>query len=249
MLFKASEPETPKVPDYLAKELPENAVVGINGQLFSASYIKTMAKSFKNTHIRLYAKVDYGNDIWEDRPAESATEVYNLPVQYSGKSTAEKLKELREKLKELEADALAINTLDGIAWLYNIRANDVACTPVVIAYAYVSQDEAILFTDTSRVGEDVLRVLSENGVTMRSYESVFDYVADIKKPTAVLCDDREMNYGLYHTLQSNENVKLVSGKNPVTMIDPTAFDAVSQHLFQRSRDQEYLRSIPSGWYR
>lgn len=247
VLFKASEPETPKVPDYLAKELPENAVVGINGQLFSAAYIKTMEESFKKKNIRIDGKVDYANDIWEDRPAESATEVYNLPVQYSGKSTAEKLKELREKLKELEADALAINTLDGIAWLYNIRANDVACTPVVIAYAYVSQDEAILFTDTSRVGEDVLRVLSENGVTMRSYESVFDYVADIKNPTAVLCDDREMNYGLYHTLQSNENVKLVSGKNPVTMMKAMKNEVETKNTYEAYRQDGIAEAEFYGW--
>ena len=247
MLFKASEPETPKVPDYLAKELPENAVVGINGQLFSATYIKAMEDAFKKKNIRIDGKVDYANDIWEDRPAESATEVYNLPVQYSGKSTAEKLKELREKLKELEADALAINTLDGIAWLYNIRANDVACTPVVIAYAYVSQDEAILFTDTSRVGEDVLRVLSENGVTMRSYESVFDYVADIKNPTAVLCDDREMNYGLYHTLQSNENVKLVSGKNPVTMMKAMKNEVETKNTYEAYRQDGIAEAEFYGW--
>jgi Xaa-Pro aminopeptidase len=247
VLFKASEPETPKVYEYLAKELPENAVVGINGQLFSAAYIKTMEEAFQKKNIKIDGKVDYANELWEDRPAESATEVYNLPVQYAGKSTAEKLKELREKLKEQEADAIAINTLDGIAWLYNIRANDVACTPVAIAYAYVSQEEAILFTNTSRVGEDVLRVLSENGVTMRSYESVFDYVAGIKNPTAILCDEKEMNYGLYHTMQSNENVKLVSGKNPVALMKAMKNEVETKNTYEAYLQDGIAEAEFYGW--
>lgn len=42
-----NEPETPKIHEYLAKELPENVVVGINGQLFSVAYVKEMQKAFK----------------------------------------------------------------------------------------------------------------------------------------------------------------------------------------------------------
>ena len=98
VLFKMNEPETPKVPEYLAKELSENAVVGINGELFSAAYIKSMQEAFAKKNIQINNQVDYANDLWEDRPAESATEIYTLPVKYAGKTAAEKIGELREKL-------------------------------------------------------------------------------------------------------------------------------------------------------
>lgn len=137
VLFKMNEPETPKIHEYLAKELPENAVVGINGQLFSVAYVKEMQKAFKKKNIQIDNQVDYANDLWEDRPAESATAVYNLPVKYAGKSAQQKIEELRSKLEAAGAEAIFVNALDGIAWLYNIRANDVACTPVAVAYAYV----------------------------------------------------------------------------------------------------------------
>lgn len=247
VLFKASEPDTPKPYEYLAQELPENAVVGINGQLFSTSFIKLMKEAFAKKNIQIKGDVDYANDIWEDRPEESATEIYTLPVEFAGKSAAQKITELREKIKEEGADAIVINTLDGIAWLYNIRANDVACTPVAIAYAYVSQEDAILFTNTKRVNENVLRVLSENGITMRSYEDVFEYVAGIKKNLRVLCDEKETNYGLYSAVQENENLTIVSAKNPVTLMKAMKNDVETKNTYEAYLQDGIAEAEFYGW--
>ena len=157
-----------------------------------------------------------------------------MPVKYAGKTAAEKIGELREKLSEHDADAIFINALDGIAWLYNIRANDVACTPVAVAYAYVSKDNAILFTNTKRVSEDVLRVLSENGITLRPYESVFEYAAGISKQLTVLCDEKEMNYSLYHTICGNEKLTICLADDPVKLM---------KSVKMRSRQRILMRHI------
>lgn len=232
VLFKMNEPETPKVYEYLAKELPENAVVGINGKLFSASYVQIMKDAFAKKNIQINNQIDYANEIWEGRPEESATEIYNLGVEYAGKSAAEKISELREKLREKEADAIVVNTLDGIAWLYNIRANDVACTPVAIAYAYVSQEDAILFTNTARVNDSVLRVLSENGITMRPYEDIFEYLENMKKDLRVLCDQKELNYSLYHIVQNNEHLSVVSADNPIKLMKALKNEVETKNTYE-----------------
>ena len=232
VLFKMNEPETPKVYEYLAKELPENAVVGINGKLFSASYVQIMKDAFAKKNIQINNQIDYANEIWEGRPEESATEIYNLGVEYAGKSAAEKISELREKLREKEADAIVVNTLDGIAWLYNIRANDVACTPVAIAYAYVSQEDAILFTNTARVNDSVLRVLSENGITMRPYEDIFGYLENMKKDLRVLCDQKELNYSLYHIVQNNEHLSVVSADNPIKLMKALKNEVETKNTYE-----------------
>ncbi len=247
VLFKMNEPETPKTYEYLAKELSENAVVGINGQLFSASYIKTMKESFAKKNIQIDSNVDYANDIWEDRPAESATEIYNLSVEYAGKTTAEKLTELRQKLKEKEADAIAINTLDGVAWLYNIRANDVACTPVAVAYAYISQDEAVFFTNTNRVGEEVLKSLKDNGVVVRPYEEIFSSLKELDKETSVLCDEKEMNYGLYHVMEENENIHLVLAENPIRLMKAMKNEVETKNTYEAYIQDGIAEAEFYGW--
>ena len=247
VLFKASEPETPKVQEYLAKELSENAVVGINGQLFSAAYIKTMKEAFVKKNISVNRNIDFANDIWEDRPAESATEIYLLPVEYAGKSAAEKIADLRKQLKEKNADAITINTLDGIAWLYNIRANDVACTPVAVAYAYVSQEKAILFTNTGRVGEEVRANLAENGVEVCGYEEIFSMLKEIKEDTSVLCDEREMNYGLFHIMEENEKINLIVGENPVRLMKALKNEVETKNTYEAYLQDGIAEAEFYGW--
>ena len=247
VLFKMNEPETPKIHEYLAKELPENAVVGINGQLFSVAYVKEMQKAFKKKNIQIDNQVDYANDLWEDRPAESATAVYNLPVKYAGKSAQQKIEELRSKLEAAGAEAIFVNALDGIAWLYNIRANDVACTPVAVAYAYVSKENAILFTNTARVDADVLRVLSENGITMRPYEDVFEYAANIKHQQVVLCDERELNFSLYHTLTNNSNLTLVEGDDPIKLMKAIKNEVETKNTYEAYLQDGIAEAEFYGW--
>ena len=247
VLFKMNEPETPKIHEYLAKELPENAVVGINGQLFSVAYVKEMQKAFKKKNIQIDNQVDYANDLWEDRPAESATAVYNLPVKYAGKSAQQKIEELRGKLEAAGAEAIFVNALDGIAWLYNIRANDVACTPVAVAYAYVSKENAILFTNTARVDADVLRVLSENGITMRPYEDVFEYAANIKHQQVVLCDERELNFSLYHILANNSNLTLLEGDDPIKLMKAIKNEVETKNTYEAYLQDGIAEAEFYGW--
>lgn len=217
-LFKAAEPDCPTVPKYLAENLPEKSVVGINGKLFSAATVKEMQKLFAKKEISIRNDVDYGNDVWEDRPAEELTPVYSLDVQYAGKAVAQKLEELRGKLKEVEADALVLNKLDCIAWLYNIRSRDVSMNPVVISYAFVSPTEAILFADDSRIPAEVRATLAENGVAIRPYDEVFSYVAKLDQKLAVLCDEKELNYSLYCAVEENPSLTAVSGTEPVQLL-------------------------------
>lgn len=248
VLFKMNEPETPKVPEYLAKELPENAVVGINGALFSASYIQEMQKAFAKKNIQIDNQIDYANDLWgEERPAESATEIYTLPVKYAGKSAEQKIGELREKLEQEEADAIFVSALDSIAWLYNIRANDVACTPVAIAYAYISKESAILFTNQKRLGDDVLRVLSENGVTLRPYESVFEYASHLNKPQTVLCDTKELNYSLYYALKNNEHLTLVEKDDPTKLMKAMKNDVETSNTYAAYVQDGIAEAEFYGW--
>lgn len=80
--------------------------------------------------------------IWEDRPALSAEPAFLLDEKYTGKSTLQKLTDLRNQMKENGCTVHIITTLDDIAWLFNIRGNDVECNPVVLSYAVIGLDQA-----------------------------------------------------------------------------------------------------------
>ena len=232
VLFRAAEPETPTIPQYLCEQLPGGSVVGLNGTLFSAAAVKKMKDEFAAKGIELNTHIDFANEIWEERPIEEHSEIFHLDVKFSGKSTADKLSELRAKLKEEGADALIISRLDNIAWLYNIRANDVLNNPVVISYAYVSQNEAKLYTDCSRLPASVADILKENGVAVADYDAVFGELSALSEKLCVLCDETEANFNLYEAAANNQNLSMLNKTSPIPLMKALKNDVETENTFR-----------------
>ncbi len=232
VLFRAAEPDCPTIPVYLADKLPEGSTVGINGTLFSAKAVKEMKEILAKKGISLNTHIDYANDLWEGRPAEDHTEIYYLDEQFSGKSAADKLTELRSQLKEEGADALIISRLDNIAWLFNIRANDVLNNPVVISYATVTQNEAKLYTDTSRLPEAAAELLVKNGISVHGYEEVFADLAAISEEMSILCDESEANYNLYEAAANNSKLTVLDKTSPIPLMKALKNDVETENTFK-----------------
>lgn len=219
-LFRAADADCPKPVQYLADKLPEGSVVGLNGRLFSAAELKKMRADFSEKGIEIDIAADYANELWEKegRPAELFTPAYALDAVYTGQTAAEKLAALREKLAGLHADAIVLSKLDNIAWLFNIRANDVENNPVVIAYAYVTPDEALLFTEQSRIPAELAASLKKEGISLRGYEEIYDFLAATDKTARVLCDEKELNSALWDTVEQNESLTAVPGEDPIFLM-------------------------------
>lgn len=214
-LFRASEPDCPTFQQYLHDNLPENSVVGLNGKLFCVSALNEMKELFEDKNIQVDINRDYGNDIWEDRPEEEYYEAFYFDEKYCGVSAADKVNSVRKTLEEDGCNAMVISRLDNVNWVFNVRASDIPCSPIAISYGFISKDEAILFTALNRVNEEAKRRLAENGVTLKEYEEIYPYLENLDKQMVVLYDEDEVNYMLYNAMQTNHNLMLVPGTNPI----------------------------------
>ena len=164
-LFKMGEKGVPTYTEYIADTLDEEAVVGTDGRLFSALTVKSFRKAFEKKALTLKTDLDLVRPLWLERPEELLTEVYVHETRYTGLCTQEKLEKVREQLKKKQVEGYVLTELASIAWLFNIRANDIAFNPMVIAYAYIDEKSAYLCTDLSRVPEGVQKELTLQGVT------------------------------------------------------------------------------------
>ena len=153
--------------------------------------------------------------IWTDRPAIPQSPVYLLPEQYTGLSAAEKIAQVRSRLKENGADAMAVTRLDSIAWLLNLRASDVVYNTSFVSYVLLTQETAVLYVDSSRVSEEALDYLKKNGVAVRPYREILDGIAAIDVPTVMLVSVENVNYRLYLAMEENPRVTIVKGEEPV----------------------------------
>ena len=166
-LFKAGMPDVPDYIEWLEQTLPTNSRIGLCGEVFPVSRVKEMKKKLSRKKISIVKEFDLIGEIWDDRPPAPQEPVFIHDVEFAGKTAAEKLKQVRNEMVKKGVNYHLICSLDDIAWLYNIRGNDVAYNPVALAYALVSDTCAWLFIDKSKVSDAVRSMLEDNGVIIK----------------------------------------------------------------------------------
>lgn len=211
-LFKMGEKSVPSFVEYLTQEMKAGSAVGLDGKLFSVATVKSMEKAFKKKKLTLRSNLDLVERIWKDRPTEVLTSVYLHDQCFTGRSCKEKLMAVRKELKTKHADAYVISELASIAWLFNIRANDICYNPMAIAYAYITLEKAYLCIETSRLPLEASMKLKAEGVEIKKYDEIENLLQSINKPTKVFCSVHTLNDALYRLLEKNLSVKIIEGE-------------------------------------
>lgn len=210
-LFKMRQPGVPTYSEWVAEKLKNGDCLGFDGKVFSCNQAKELEEKLEDKNIKIDDRYDLIDPIWNDRPELPLEKVYIHEVKYSGKSTKEKLNIVREEMKKKGAEYYLLSSLDDIAWLFNIRGNDVRNNPVTISYALASMDNAILFIDNRKITDEVRALLKENGVEIKEYEEVENTLKNIDSASSIFYDPNKISRWLYGCMP--EGAKKVKGKD------------------------------------
>lgn len=193
-LMKMGEPDVPTLTDYVKKELADGQTIGFDGRVMSAGDGLVFEKIAEEKHGIIIWNLDLAEEVWTDRPALPATKAYVLGEEYSGEAVASKLRRVREKMTEEGADIHILTTLDDIAWLLNLRADDVESCPVVLSYFVITKETATLFGREAAFGEEITEYLTRNNISLKSYECFYEDIAEsadvMTKKTVWICENR-----------------------------------------------------------
>ena len=154
---------------------------------------------------------DLTEAFWTDRPKMPCAPFFILSEQYSGKSTADKLADIRNEMKEAGADVHLLSSLCDIAWILNVRGNDITHVPVVLSYLAVTMRECIWFLREEMITKEQRAYLEENHVATRPYEAIDAYIASLNAG-AVLYDGETLNMKLAASIP--KGVQVILGHNP-----------------------------------
>lgn len=224
-MMKMGQEGVPSVAGYLEAEVPENGCLGFDGRVVNALTGIDLEKRLKEKNARILCSDDLINEIWEDRPALSMEPAWALHEKYAGKTAEEKLKELRAEMKKEHTDMYVLTSLDDIAWLLNIRGNDIAYNPVVLSYVIVTEDKLYLFVNEEVLhGEaypymdnyhniDMLKYLEDLGTEILPYDDIYKMATDITGHK-ILMEKQHINYALYNILKDKN--ELVDKMNPTS---------------------------------
>ena len=229
-LMRMGEPGVPTAEEYCGKVLPEGGTLGLCGLTANCALVNNLKKELEPKHGSIKT-LFLEDELWvEGRPARPATPAWILPKEYAGFSPAEKLEQLRGKLKEQGCTAQLVGKLDNLAWLLNLRAMDIECTPYAMAYCYVTPNRAVLFIDQARVTPEAKAELETNGVTLADYDSILDGMAAEIEPQTVLAESATVNYAVYQVLENNPALTVKDAADPLLAMKGVKNEVELAHL-------------------
>ena len=229
-LMRMGEPGVPTAEEYCGKVLPEGGTLGLCGLTANCALVNNLKKELEPKHGSIKT-LFLEDELWvEGRPARPATPAWILPKEYAGFSPAEKLEQLRGKLKEQGCTAQLVGKLDNLAWLLNLRAMDIECTPYAMAYCYVTPSRAVLFINQARVTPEAKAELEANGVTLADYDSILDVMATETEPQTVLAESATVNYAVYQVLENNPALTVKDAADPLLAMKGVKNEVELAHL-------------------
>ena len=229
-LMRMGEPGVPTAEEYCGKVLPEGGTLGLCGLTANCALVNNLKKELESKHGSIKT-LFLEDELWvEGRPARPATPAWILPKEYAGFSPAEKLEQLRGKLKEQGCTAQLVGKLDNLAWLLNLRAMDIECTPYAMAYCYVTPSRAVLFINQARVTPEAKAELEANGVTLADYDSILDVMAAETEPQTVLAESATVNYAVYQVLENNPALTVKDAADPLLAMKGVKNEVELAHL-------------------
>ena len=229
-LMRMGEPDVPTAEEYCGKVLPEGGTLGLCGLTANCALVNNLKKELEPKHGSIKT-LFLEDELWvEGRPARPATPAWILPKEYAGFSPAEKLEQLRGKLKEQGCTAQLVGKLDNLAWLLNLRAMDIECTPYAMAYCYVTPSRAVLFINQARVTPEAKAELEANGVTLADYDSILDVMAAETEPQTVLAESATVNYAVYQVLENNPALTVKDAADPLLAMKGVKNEVELAHL-------------------
>ncbi len=174
-LFKINTPHTPNIHSWLLDNLKKGSTIGLDPRLITQKQSEQMDKDFSQKNITIKSIESNLIDIlWKNKPVISNSPILIHPTEYSGKPVKDKLLEVSKLIIEKKAEIHIISTLDAIAWLFNLRGNDIKYNPLFISYAVITKENADIFVRDSIITEDIRNYLKD-------YAEIFPYDEFIKR--------------------------------------------------------------------
>ena len=255
-LMRMGEPGVPTVLEWIEKELPDGGVLGFDGKCTAYKYGRELEKKLKAeapagrkksaadeydaVRKNKIISVDLCGELWKNRPKEKCTGCWILDEKYCGKPASEKLGELRAEMEKSGADLHAIASLDDIAWLLNMRADDIPCNPVFSSFMLITGSRVFLYMDENHLVKnnagrrtaDIFTAENQNadyeairwadidylksiGVELRPYESFYKDIKNVSAyGSSILIDPDRCSYELAGSIP--EDVNVIEQMNPTT---------------------------------
>lgn len=202
-LMKIGQRETPTINQWLRKQ-KRPILFATDPQVISVRQAEKIEQALLPKRGKLFPlDNNLVDQLWKDRPSILNRLIQIHPEQYAGISAEEKLITLRKTLRLVKADTLIINVLDNIAWLFNIRGNDISYNPLTLSYAIVTHNKAFLFINLQKLTEEDRAYFKKIHVQIKPYHAFNKALTNLSD--SVWIDPETTNWWIQRHLKNAKN--------------------------------------------
>jgi Xaa-Pro aminopeptidase len=226
-LVKLNVPHTPEHVDWICERVHAGDKVACAADMLSLASERSVRKQLAQHGAEL-VEDDLPSLIWRDRPPLPHAPVYQHPLDYAIRGRAEKLADVRAAMRQAGATHHVVSALDEIAWVLNLRGNDVEYNPVFLSHLLIDAQSATLFVEATKLqavpppplagpasrGGDLIGALAADGVRIAPYETIADALAGLPQDTKLLLSPAQVSAAIAHAIP--EHVTLVEASGPIT---------------------------------
>lgn len=177
LLLKQGLQDVPTWQEWSAEQSEGSKIVGVDPTVISAPDARKLAEKIKKRGGQDLVALEKNlvDMVWgNSRPAKPSEPVKILTQRFSGVEVKAKLEELRKELEKKKSSGFIVSMLDEVAWLFNLRGNDIPYNPVFFSYAAITPTTATLYVNSSNLSSECKTYLTDNGISVRPYHKLFE---------------------------------------------------------------------------
>ena len=225
-LMKMRTPGFPSIEEWINENIKSGEVLGFDGEVISKKEYEVYEYLAKKNNFNINMNKDLLCDIWSERPDLPKDNIFILDEKFAGKSAKQKIEEVRKIMKKNEAENYIISSLDDIAWLLNLRGNDILYNPVFLSYVLITQSGAKLCINRDKITNAVDKYLQSQGIIIEDYADIYEEVSKISN--SVMIDSAKVNAKIYNFLK--KDVKIIEKTNVTTSLKAVKNDIEIENI-------------------
>lgn len=214
--YRQGDPNYPTTAQFIVDTIKENETLAFDGKVVSTLFGLNLANQLKAKNVKIAFEEDLLDIVWTDRPALPKEKMFILSEKYCGESLASKVSRIVSKMKACGANKHILTTLDDIAWVLNLRGNDVVNNPVFLSYVMMDETNVYFYVDAEKIDEEVDAYLKANNVIVKAYNAIYEDVKAFDENDCVLLDKERVNYALVKCIPAH--TKVVSAAAPSSLM-------------------------------
>lgn len=215
-LYKEAVPGVPTIEQFLTQTLSAGKTVACDGACYAHAQAEALEKALDNFGIVFRTDTDLLEEIWTDRPDIPGEKLFRQSAEYAGYTAKEKIAIVNTELKKQGANAVVVTMLDELAWVFNLRGYDVDFNPVGVAFGFISEKESVLFVKSEKVDDALRGALEKEGIHVRAYESVVDYISGLGAEVKLLVDSKRISEKLFRAIPAH--CRIIESVSVITML-------------------------------